>query len=40
MRRDLVEAASRGDHEAFEILATSAGDRLAIGELGRSDHAG
>lgn len=28
MRRDLVGAASRGDHEAFEVLATSAGDRL------------
>jgi len=28
MRRDLVEAASRGDHGAFEVLATSAGDRL------------
>jgi RNA polymerase sigma-70 factor (ECF subfamily) len=28
MRRDLVEAASRGDHEAFEVLATGAGDRL------------
>src|SRR5918992_1324389 len=28
MRRDLVEAAKRGDHEAFEVLATSAGDRL------------
>ena len=28
MRRDLVETASRGDHEAFEVLATSAGDRL------------
>jgi RNA polymerase sigma-70 factor (ECF subfamily) len=28
MRRDLVEAARRGDHEAFEILATSAADRL------------
>lgn len=28
MRRDLVEAAARGDHEAFEVLATSAGDRL------------
>ena len=28
MRRDLVEAAGRGDHEAFEVLATSAGDRL------------
>src|SRR5690349_21689960 len=28
MRRDLVEAARRGDHEAFEALATSAGDRL------------
>jgi RNA polymerase sigma-70 factor (ECF subfamily) len=28
MRRDLVEAASRGDHGAFEVLATAAGDRL------------
>ena len=28
MRRDLVEAARHGDHEAFEVLATSAGDRL------------
>lgn len=28
MRRDLVEAASHGDHEAFEVLAASAGDRL------------
>src|SRR5262245_34231462 len=28
MRRDLVEAARRGDHEAFEVLAASAGDRL------------
>jgi RNA polymerase sigma-70 factor (ECF subfamily) len=28
MRRDLIAAASRGDHEAFEVLATSAGDRL------------
>lgn len=28
MRRDLVEAASRGDHQAFEVLATAAGDRL------------
>jgi RNA polymerase sigma-70 factor, ECF subfamily len=28
MRRDLVEAARNGDHEAFEVLATSAGDRL------------
>ena len=28
MRRDLVEAARRGDDEAFEALATSAGDRL------------
>ena len=28
MRRDLVLAAQRGDHEAFEVLATSAGDRL------------
>jgi RNA polymerase sigma-70 factor (ECF subfamily) len=28
MRRDLVVAARRGDHEAFEVLATAAGDRL------------
>src|SRR5215207_7108993 len=28
MRRELVEAARRGDHEAFEVLAASAGDRL------------
>jgi RNA polymerase sigma-70 factor (ECF subfamily) len=28
MRRDLVQAAQRGDHEAFEVLATSVGDRL------------
>jgi RNA polymerase sigma-70 factor (ECF subfamily) len=28
MRRELVEAARGGDHEAFEVLATSAGDRL------------
>jgi RNA polymerase sigma-70 factor (ECF subfamily) len=28
MRRDLVEAARRGDHEAFEVLASSAGHRL------------
>lgn len=28
MRRDLVEAATRGDHDAFEALATSAADRL------------
>lgn len=28
MRRDLVESARRGDHEAFEALAISAGDRL------------
>jgi RNA polymerase sigma-70 factor (ECF subfamily) len=34
MRRDLVEAARRGDNEAFEVLATSAGDRLyAIARL-------
>ena len=28
MRRDLVEAARRGDHEAFEVLAAATGDRL------------
>jgi RNA polymerase sigma-70 factor, ECF subfamily len=28
MRRDLVEAAKHGDHEAFEVLAASAVDRL------------
>jgi RNA polymerase sigma-70 factor, ECF subfamily len=34
MRRDLVEAAKHGDHEAFEVLAASVGDRLyAIARL-------
>lgn len=34
MQRDLVEAAQRGDHEAFEALAISSGDRLfAIARL-------
>ena len=34
MQRDLVEAARRGDHEAFEVLATAAADRLyAIARL-------
>lgn len=34
MRRALVEAAQRGDHEAFEVLATEAVDRLfAIARL-------
>lgn len=28
MQRDLVEAARRGDLEAFEVLASAAGDRL------------
>jgi RNA polymerase sigma-70 factor (ECF subfamily) len=28
VRRDVVEAARNGDHEAFEVLATSVGDRL------------
>ena len=28
MQRNLVEAARDGDHEAFEVLATAAGDRL------------
>ena len=28
MRPDLVEAARRGDHEAFEVLAVGAADRL------------
>jgi RNA polymerase sigma-70 factor (ECF subfamily) len=28
LQRDLVEAARRGDHEAFEVLATAAGTRL------------
>ena len=28
MQRDLVAAAAGGDHEAFEVLAASAGDRL------------
>jgi RNA polymerase sigma-70 factor (ECF subfamily) len=34
VQRDLVEAARRGEHEAFEVLATAAGDRLyAIARL-------
>ncbi len=34
MQRDLVEAARQGDHEAFEALAISVGDRLfAIARL-------
>src|SRR5436190_22919837 len=34
MTRDLVEAARRGDHEAFEVLAAASGDRLyAIARL-------
>jgi DNA-directed RNA polymerase specialized sigma24 family protein len=34
VQRDLVEAARHGDHEAFEVLAASAGDRLfAIARL-------
>jgi RNA polymerase sigma factor (sigma-70 family) len=28
LQRDLVEAARHGDHEAFEVLASAAGDRL------------
>ena len=28
MQRDLIEAAQRGDHEAFELLTAAAGDRL------------
>ena len=28
VQREVVEAAKRGDHEAFEVLATTAGDRL------------
>ena len=40
MRRDLVDAAGRGDHEAFEVLATSAGDRLyAVARLILRDSA-
>ena len=42
MRRDLVEAAGRGDHEAFEALAISVGDRMyAVARLilGQSDLA-
>lgn len=34
MHRELVEAAQRGDHDAFEVLATAAVDRLfAIARL-------
>ncbi|MEP6638940.1 MAG: sigma-70 family RNA polymerase sigma factor [Chloroflexota bacterium] len=28
MQREIVDAARRGDHEAFEVLASAAGDRL------------
>lgn len=28
LQRDLVEAARHGDHDAFEVLASAAGDRL------------
>ena len=28
MQRNLVEAAQRGDHEAFEVLTAAVGDRL------------
>ena len=38
MQRDLVEAARHGDHDAFEILAAAAGDRLyTIARLMLSD---
>jgi RNA polymerase sigma factor (sigma-70 family) len=41
VRRDLVEAAQRGDHEAFEVLAAAAGDRLfAIARLILRDRDG
>jgi len=40
MRRDLVKAAGSGDHEAFEVLATSAADRLyAVARLILRDSA-
>ena len=41
MQRDLVEAAQRGDHDAFEVLAKGAGDRLfAIARLILRDRDG
>jgi RNA polymerase sigma factor (sigma-70 family) len=41
VQRDLVLAAQRGDHEAFEVLATAAGDRLfAIARLILRDRDG
>ncbi len=41
MQRDLVEAARDGDHEAFEVLAAAAGDRLfAIARLILRDRDG
>ena len=41
MQRDLVEQARRGDHEAFEVLATAAADRLfAIARLILRDRDG
>jgi len=42
LQRDLVEAARDGDHEAFEVLASAAGDRLyrfAWLILGDAQHA-
>jgi RNA polymerase sigma-70 factor, ECF subfamily len=39
VQRDLVEAARRGDHDAFEALATAAADRLyRIAALILRDH--
>ena len=41
MQRDLVEAAQRGDHDAFEVLAKASGDRLfAIARLILRDRDG
>ena len=41
VQRDLVEAAQRGDHEAFEVLASAAADRLyAIARLILRDRDG
>src|SRR4051812_49333858 len=43
--RDVVEAAQRGDHEAFQVLATAAADRLfaiaflILGDRHRSEDA-
>ncbi len=40
VQRDVVEAARRGDHEAFEALAMAAGDRLLFDRYIVDAHGG